>query len=312
MKRIFASFFVIIFVLVSAFCIYLYYFSTHATQALLLKPFISVEIPRQLRSPDTSSAAENPDSTESAMEFKDTFFVKRIIEEAPSPSQSSDPHWWLNSGGELVVDKGIASSLQGDTPETSQWRIAYNRTTPVDTDNGLHPQNIFRLVQRGNWLNFSQQVYAKITRDNNSDSPQRDDSNGLFLFNRYLNGDNVYYTGLRVDGAVVIKKKYKGAYYTMSYKKILNLPKYHRAANPSLLDKNIWMGIRSEVKNLDNNRVQIDFYTDIAGIGNWKLGTTAIDDNKSFGGPSITKQGHAGIRTDFMDVQFKEYQINEQ
>jgi hypothetical protein len=312
MKQIILSFSIIVFVLVSSFCIYLYFVKSNSIQANLLKPFISVDITNQISKPDSSFAQDLEEATtasQTIQSFKESFLIKRTLEEAPRISQSSDPRWWVNSGGELLIDKGIARTMQGDSEPGTKWYEAYKRTTSVDTDGGLHPQNIFRLVLRNKWLDYSQQVFAKIIKDNVSDSPQRDDSNGLFLFNRYYDGDNIYYTGLRVDGAVVIKKKYKGAYYTMAYKKILNLPKYNRTDNPSLLPKDTWIGIKSEVKNLENNKVQVDFYTDIGQTGTWKLGISATDDNKSYGGISLIKSGYAGIRTDFMDVQFKNYEI---
>ncbi|MDQ3099582.1 MAG: hypothetical protein M3Q44_07610 [bacterium] len=289
---------------------------SNSTSANLLAPFISSEIGKQLRNADLSFAEVEPIATEAAIEqrktFDETFSVKRTIQEAPSIATSSDANWWVNSGGELIVDKGVARTLQGAAAEGSRWREIYKKTTQVDTDTGAHPQNIFRLVLKNKWLNYSQQVYAKVVKDNLSESPQRDDSNGLFLFNRYYDGDNIYYTGLRVDGAVSIKKKYKGAYYTLLYKKILNVPKYGRADNPNVLPKDTWMGIKSVVRNLDANRVEISFYTDIGEAGTWKLGGTVIDDNKSFGGAALLRAGYAGIRTDFMDVQFKKYAIADE
>ncbi len=311
MKRI-VVIFSVIFVLLSAFCVYLYYYQSTSSQALLMKPFISVDIQNTLRSPDNSFADEPSPSPDSPLpsDFIDDFTAKRTIEEAPNIGASSDANWWVNSGGQFVIEKGIGKTMQGDAPDSSRWYEAYKRTTPVDTDDGRHPQNIFRLVLRSDWRDYTQQVYAQVLKDNISNSQSRDDSNGLFLFNRYVNGDNVYYTGLRVDGAVVIKKKYKGAYYTMGYKKILNLPKYHRTDNPNLLPKDTWIGIKSTVTSLEDNKVKIDFYTDIGATGTWKLGISATDDNKAYGGPSLAKAGHAGIRTDFMDVQFKEYKIS--
>ncbi len=307
MKRNFLFFSIIFFVLTSCFCIYLFLFKTPGNVSQL-QPFVSVEIQKNLTKPEESYAESTiPPQT---MEFRESFTQKRVIEEAPRMSASSDTDWWVNSGGQLIIDKGVGKTMQGDAVAGSRWYEAYKKTTPVDTDNGLHPQNIFRLVLKSRWLDYSQSVYAKITSDNISTSPSRDDSNGLFLFNRYRDGDNVYYTGLRVDGAVVIKKKYKGAYYTMAYRKILALPKYNRADNPSLLTKNAWIGIKSTVKNIDSQHTLLEFYTDIGQTGQWSLGTSVIDDNKSFGGPTLSEPGYAGIRTDFMDVQFKDYIIS--
>jgi hypothetical protein len=35
----------------------------------------------------------------------------------------------------------------------------------------------------------------------------------------------------------------------------------------------------------------------------------AKDDGKTFGGAAILNEGYAGIRTDFMDVEFDDYKI---
>jgi len=47
---------------------------------------------------------------------------------------------------------------------------------------------------------------------------------------------------------------------------------------------------------------------DADGTGNWKLAAESVDDG--MGGP-ILESGHGGIRTDFMDVEFRDYDIRE-
>ena len=39
----------------------------------------------------------------------------------------------------------------------------------------------------------------------------------MLLFNRYQDGQTLYYGGVRVDGAAVIKKKLAGVYTTLAY-----------------------------------------------------------------------------------------------
>ena len=120
--------------------------------------------------------------------------------------------------GQMIFENGIGKTIQGDFPEGSKWQKKYEKSNPKDTDNGTHPQNIFRLVTKAKWQNFDQEAYFRINRLNLSSSDNRNESNGILLFNRYEDGDNLYYTGLRVDGTAVIKKKYAGKYYTLSEK----------------------------------------------------------------------------------------------
>lgn len=293
-------------ILVSSLATYLYVTRTPNKDSLLV-PFISsTDLPSE-----EASSQQNQETSPMPQPaiFQDTFSNSRIIEESPRIAASSDSNWWVNSGGQFIVNNGIGMTIQGELSEQSHWKELYNRTSPHDTDSGLHPQNIFRLVYRGVWLNYSQQVYTKITKINMSESPQRNESNGIFLFNRYYNGDNLYYTGIRVDGSVVIKKKYKEVYYTMAYKKI-KPGKYDKISNANLLPENTWIGIKSEVKNIGDS-VQINFYTDIGQTGKWTLSLSVTDNNKSYGGASLSQEGHAGIRTDFMDAQFRNYLIEE-
>lgn len=243
--------------------------------------------------------------------FEDFFMTSKRLDEGGSMSESENPSWWLNSGGLFVTGAGVAKTVQGDLPVLSRWRVAYALSNPEDTDNGYHPQNIFRLVLRSKWTNFIQESYMYVNKDNLSDSPNRNASNGLLLFNRYVDGQNLYYTGIRVDGAVVIKKKINGTYYTMAYQKILP-GTYNHDTSPNLLPKNQWMGIRSSVKTLPNGTVEIRLYTDMENTGEWTQMLVAIDDNKKYGGNAITSAGYAGIRTDFMDVSFKAYKIEVQ
>lgn len=231
------------------------------------------------------------------------------LEESNSMNTSTSRDWWLNSGGRFSTNGNLGKTVQGNLEENDRWKRAYLRNNPVDTDDGLHPQNIFRLVQRGSWDNLVQQSYFKINKLNLSQSPNRNASNGLFLFNRYQSGDNLYYTGIRVDGAVVIKKKLNGTYYTMAYKKIFNTADYHPQNNPNLLPLNTWIGLRSEIINNPNGTVDIKLYTDIGRTGTWTLALQAVDDGVNYGAAPIIKPGFAGIRTDFMDAEFDAYSI---
>jgi hypothetical protein len=241
--------------------------------------------------------------------FTYDFSSNETLEEASSITNSTDPNWWLSSGGYFYMNNNIGETTQGALPTNDPWRIKYLRTNSVDTDNGYYPQNIFRLVSKNQWLNYQQQVYYQINKDNLSSSPRRNASNGLFLFNRYQDQDNLYYTGVRVDGTAVIKKKIHGTYYTMAYKQYFSGSPYHINTNPNLLPKNAWLGLRSIVTTNPDGTVGIKLFVDNGKTGNWILAVSATDDGKSYGGAVLYNYGHLGIRTDFMDVKFSDYEV---
>lgn len=241
--------------------------------------------------------------------FYYTFKVDGVLDEAGKMDDSSSPYFWLNSGGQFILKDGIGKTVQGELNKLNKWRLAYYASNPIDTDDGYHPQNILRLVTRSKWQNFRQEIYYRITKDNLSASPNRNASNGLLLFNRYLNGNNLYYAGIRVDGTAVIKKKINGTYYTMAQKPFFSVAKYDRNTNSSLLPKNVWIGLRSDIKTNNDGAVSIKLFTDNGKTGNWVLVAETIDDGKTYGGSPILNSGYAGIRTDFMDVEFDDYAI---
>lgn len=240
----------------------------------------------------------------------DSFSEDSTLEEVGGINESTNQHWWVNSGAFLFVNSGIGSTLHGELPRSSRWQIDYKKYNASETDGGYHPQNIFRLITRSKWKNLQQECYYKIDRYILSKAKERSESNGLLLFNRYQDGDNLYYTGIRVDGFAVIKKKIKGQYFTMAYERVFP-GKYDRKKKPNLLPLHQWIGLRSEVSDTENGSVNIKVFMDRNRDGNWKLVAEATDNGKSFGGKVIAEAGHAGIRTDFMDVEFDDYRIEE-
>jgi len=234
-----------------------------------------------------------------------------LLNEASDMSKSDNRTWWLNSGGKVFIEGNSIKTIQGDLPEDDSWRKKYSESNPTETDNGYHPQNIFRLVTRQKYKNFTQTTHFKVNGYILSDDVHRSASNGVLFFHRYQNGDNLYYAGLRVDGNAVIKKKTKGVYYTMVYQPVFQEPKYDRENNPNLMPINTWVRIRSEIEDLDSKRVSVKLYMDKDGSGTWQLVVEAIDDGKSYGGKAILTEGYGGIRTDFMDVEFEDYKIEE-
>lgn len=241
--------------------------------------------------------------------FSDNFDNIKL-NEAGSMENSSSADWWLNSGGYFYSKKGVGRTFQKLIPKSNRWYKKYRKNNPRDTDKGSHPQNIFRLVTRSKWNNFSQQCYFRINRNNLSKSKYRNESNGLLLFNRYQDGDNLYYAGIRVDGKAIIKKKIDGEYFTMGQKRVYK-GKYDRDDKPNILPKHDWIGIKSEVvTNLDGT-VIIKLYVDKNESGDWQLVLESVDDNNKYGGEAIKTEGYGGIRTDFMDLDMNNYKIQE-
>mgnify|MGYP001596701553 FL=1 len=245
--------------------------------------------------------------------FKYNFQVDGILDEVGKMDDGSSPYFWLNSGGQFFLKDSIGKTIQGELGQFNKWRLAYAVSNPSDTDNGYHPQNIFRLVTRSKWQSFQQEIYFRITKLNMSASDNRNASNGVLFFNRYQNGNNLYYAGIRVDGAAVIKKKINGSYYTLAQKSFYNADaSYNRDTNPNLIPGQKWIGLKSEIKTNSDNTVSIKLFIDKDKTGNWILAAEAKDDGKTYGGTAILNEGYAGIRTDFMDVEFDDYQIIKQ
>lgn len=233
------------------------------------------------------------------------------IEETGSFNESSNPYFWVNSGGELIIRKKIAMTLQGDIAQDSEWHKRYAQSSPLDTDEGIHPQNLFRLLTRSLWDDASQEVYFRVRKDNLSVSANRNESNGVMLINRYQDSDDLYYVGIRVDGMAVIKKKINGRYYTLQDTRVFEGPPYDREKVPSLLPKSLWIGLRSEVKTLGDGSVEITASVDKYGTGFWTPVLKTIDAGETYGRAPLLKAGYAGIRTDFMDVEFSKYHIEK-
>jgi len=229
----------------------------------------------------------------------EVFILNNKVAEADSAYDSSDSSWWLNSGGYLLQYQDANSTVIGNLPANDKWRLLYAQNNPTDTDNGFHPQNIFRLITKNSMENFSEQAYFKIVRDNFSASPERNESNGILLFMRYSDEKNLYYAGLRVDGTAVIKRKKDGIYTTLDQEPIFT-GTYNKDSNPSLLPKNVWIGLKVEI--FGNN---IHLYSDIGETGRWTLMASTTDKDP------ITASAHGGIRTDFMDVMFKDFKMEK-
>ncbi|MBX4189461.1 hypothetical protein KW785_02595 [Candidatus Parcubacteria bacterium] len=236
------------------------------------------------------------------------FDSEATLYESPDPDHSTSPYWWLDSGGLFVMSGGLGHTAAGDLPTNNEWRTRYAESNPVDTDAGAHPQNIFRLITRSVWHNVSEEAYFHIDDYHVSESPNRNESNGILLLSRYQDSDNLYYAGLRVDGYAVIKKKLGGTYYTLGESRVFN-GTYNRESEPNLLPASEWIGLRSVVTTEAPNLVRIELYMDRGQSGEWKKVFEAVD--RGLEAPIIDKTSRAGLRTDFMDVSFEDFKIEE-
>ena len=235
---------------------------------------------------------------------------RNLLEETGKMSASRNRTWWLSSGGMAYFDGNIILTSQGKLASGSKWQAVYVKNNPRDTDNGCYPQNIFRLVERQKKRNETQSLYFKINRLNLSASSNRNGSNGVLLFNRYQDSDNLYYAGLRVDGQVVIKKKVGGKYYTLAEAPVYSDGrKYDRAASPNFLPLQKWIGIKSQVTDTKDGVVDIKFYVDKEDAGRWQQ-VLDVKDNGKQSGALIAASGYAGIRADFMDAEFRGYDFS--
>ncbi|HUQ30181.1 MAG TPA: hypothetical protein VM103_01535 [Candidatus Paceibacterota bacterium] len=240
------------------------------------------------------------------------------LPETGSMVESTSPYFWINSGGKLILNGTEGQTIQGDLPKGDAWRTEYASSNPEDTDNGLHPQNLFRLVTKSGWDSFSEQASYYVAKDELSKSSNRDVSNGLLLMSRYRNdGQTLYYAGIRVDGTAVIKKKYQekpgafGTYFTMAQKQIFP-GTYNKTSNPNLLPHNEWIDLKLTTVTNTDNTVTLTLYMKRAGETVWTKLLSAKDADKKYGTtPAIRGAGYAGIRTDFMDVKFDNYRLEK-
>ena len=229
-----------------------------------------------------------------------------VIKEAGNINDSTNSNFWLNSGGLFYLQNNYGHTILGDLPKYSPWRILYSITNPTDTDNGYHPQNLLRLISRKKEINVSQTLYVLIVKDNLSQSPNRNESNGILLFSRFLDSNDLYYAGIRVDGTVIIKKKKDGEYYSLAQTSFFSEDKYDRDLNPSLLPKNVWLGIKMNTKNIDSQTVEIELFIDNKNDGVWEKVLTVQDKSGANSSPILTA-GYNGIRSDFMDIETRDY-----
>ncbi len=229
------------------------------------------------------------------------------LQESESLRESGSALWWVDSGAYFFIRNGIGSTAAGALPEHDRWRQLYAASNPLDTDGGYHPQNIFRLIARNSIRNAVQQAYFKIKKYNASPSPNRDGYNGFLFFSRYRDSQNLYYAGLRVDGTAAIKKKINGEYRILDEKPVFP-GIFDRNSNPNLIPAGTWIGLKTAVFDEGGGKTNIKVYLDKEANGAWKLVAEAVDDGIAYG-PVLGYSASTGIRTDFMDVEFRGYKV---
>ena len=267
-------------------------------------------LPRNIASLFSEKSATSTGNITTSFNYK--FTMNGELEEAGSPDESSSPYWWLNSGGAMIINDGVGETYLDQLASYNKWRIAYSLSNAADTDGGYYPQNVFRLITRKNWQNFQEEISFYISKYNVSKSQNRNESNGVLLFTRYQDEDNLYYGGLRVDGNAVIKKKQNGIYYTIGTKVVFENGLYDRDTNPNLIPIGQWIGIHLQTENsADNTAVHITLSLDRYNQGHFIPILDVVDDGKSFGEEALTHEGMAGIRSDFMDIKFDNFKASK-
>jgi hypothetical protein len=228
------------------------------------------------------------------------------LEETGRADTSKNPEWWLNSGAYLYIEGDAARTIQGRLAVEDEWRKKYAESNPIDTENGFRPQNIFRLLSKRTWRDVEQTVYFRILSENDTKSPRRSPSNGFLLYQHFKDGDNTYYAGLRLNGSVIIMKKANGVYYTLA-----SLPFFVQSNRDPLrtgiLPIAQWIGLKTETENTKDG-VRITLLLDPGETGTWVQALEVVD-AETLGGVPIP-EGRSGIRSDFLDIEIKNYAVS--
>lgn len=236
--------------------------------------------------------------------FNYTFGMDGVLNETSSSDLSSSPYWWLSSGGQLIVKSGTGQSLQGNVPTSNKWNGIYAKSSPIASDNGSHPQNLFSLFLRLPALNTDQSVSVMVKNDNLSNAVNRNPWNGVLLISRWKDNNNYYYAGIRADGHAILKKKINGVYYTLAEKTLIP-GTWSAISNPNLLPKNTWIKLRSTTNTESDGNVRIRLYADLNQSGNWQLVLETTDNGSK--GSIVSSSGLSGIRSDFADIVIDNY-----
>lgn len=245
--------------------------------------------------------------TKHHVNFIENFEGSYVLEESGDMTNSASNDWWLNSGAYLFYVDGIATTQLGPLEEKNRWVNAYKNSNSDSTRDGYYPQNIFRLITRSKWQNFEQELEFEILENNLIDAEHRNESNGVLLFMRYLDSDNLYYAGVRVDGNYAIKRKRDGQYETLAIKPFTNQLYVRDVSDEegkqSLIETNQKIFLKTSIKNNEQGYVEIKLYAKDSIDQHWTEVLSAIDKSSL----AIRESAYAGIRGDFMDLKFYRY-----
>ena len=247
-----------------------------------------------------------PEGTPNPAHFLYTFNKDGILDGSTEMRDSTSPYFWISSGGQLIIEDGVGKTIQGARTNGDFWHDAYAKVNPLDTENGKHPQNTFRLVTKSAWQDVEESATFRITKYNLTNTPNRDGYSGLFLMGRYIDQYNLYYAGIRDDGLGIIKKKINGKYYTLAVEQVYGNKENYRKSAAGFLPANTWIGIKARMTNVGSS-VRIELFLDRDNNGNWQKTVTTTDNG--IGGPALLKAGHGGIRTDYKDVEFDNFEF---
>ena len=234
-----------------------------------------------------------------------------FLEETSSPNLSSNPCWWLNSGAVFSMEDSVGETLQGELSLLSKWRELYEKSDSIDTEGGLYPQNLFRLINKSKWQDVRTSVDVSISSYRLSSSPNRNGTNGVFLIARYIDANTLYLAGIRTDGTAVIKRKLNGVYRTLGSVWFNPNAIHSYSSDSNFLPMGNWFGLAMEVKNGEDGEVHIklDFSEDGT---KWQTLLSTSDWPGSFeNGLFLRAPSSVGIRTDFLDAEFKNYKITK-
>ncbi len=290
------------FVYITSMTVFLFSFLVWIAFQSAINPLLAYIVPPIIRAQYASAVTAATVSSP----FLYTFATPGTLYEAGTAAESSSPYFWVNSGAKLIIEGGVGKTQQGALPAYDPWRLMYKSMNSLDSDYGYLPENTLRIVTRSNWGDTETSLLFRITATNLTNTPNRDGYSGIFLMGRYKDQYNLYYAGIRHDGAAVIKKKINGTYYTLAQAQIFGKEgEYHKWNNPNLLPQNVWTGLRMRITNQFDGSVKVQLLLDRENDGSFVSILSAVD--KSTGGTAFKDVGALGIRTDFMDVEFDDF-----